>query len=149
MHRGQVDAFVDAAQVEEAVDLVRPHVRHDHHQCGEYGAANITNVLRQSTFLIIVTLGQDTVFTWAGRELPTAHEKQVYFQPWFFLLRVVGVWRAMFPVRPEEKEEDVLSDASIQARLRRVCPISSRRGRATTSGLPHEHVARAPLIVTG
>src|SRR5690606_32902829 len=29
--------------------------------------------------LVIVTVGQDTVFTWAGRELPTAHEKQVYF----------------------------------------------------------------------
>jgi 3-(3-hydroxy-phenyl)propionate hydroxylase len=41
-------------------------------------------------------------------------------EEWFFLLRVPGVWRAMFPVREEEKEADVLSDASIQARLQRV-----------------------------
>lgn len=41
-------------------------------------------------------------------------------QEWFFLLRVVGVWRVMFPVRPEEKDEDVLSDHSIQARLQRI-----------------------------
>ncbi|HVL35063.1 MAG TPA: FAD-dependent monooxygenase [Burkholderiales bacterium] len=42
-------------------------------------------------------------------------------QEWFFLLRVPGVWRAMFPVRAEEKEEDILAEASIQARLARVC----------------------------
>jgi 3-(3-hydroxy-phenyl)propionate hydroxylase len=41
-------------------------------------------------------------------------------QEWFFLLRVPGVWRAMFPVREEEKDAEVLSDAAIQARLRRV-----------------------------
>lgn len=41
-------------------------------------------------------------------------------EEWFFLLRVVGVWRAMFPVRADEKDEDVLSDRSIQARLQRV-----------------------------
>jgi len=41
-------------------------------------------------------------------------------QEWFFLLRVVGVWRVMFPVRAEEKDEDVLSDQSIQARLQRI-----------------------------
>lgn len=41
-------------------------------------------------------------------------------QEWFFLLRVPGVWRAMFPVRREEKDEEVLSDHSIQRRLQRV-----------------------------
>jgi 3-(3-hydroxy-phenyl)propionate hydroxylase len=41
-------------------------------------------------------------------------------QEWFFLLRVPGVWRAMFPVREEEKEEDAIADASIQRRLHRV-----------------------------
>lgn len=41
-------------------------------------------------------------------------------EEWFFLLRVVGVWRVMFPVRPQEKDEDVLSDHSIQARLQRI-----------------------------
>jgi 3-(3-hydroxy-phenyl)propionate hydroxylase len=41
-------------------------------------------------------------------------------EEWFFLLRVPGVWRAMFPVRPQESDADVLSDASIQRRLHRV-----------------------------
>ena len=41
-------------------------------------------------------------------------------EEWFFLLRVPGVWRVMFPVRGEEDEQAVLSDATIQARLQRV-----------------------------
>src|SRR3954463_5270280 len=53
-------------------------------------------------------------------------------QEWFFLLRVRDVWRAMFPARAEESEADILSDAGIQARLRRIhgrsadCPIVHR-----------------------
>jgi len=39
---------------------------------------------------------------------------------WFFLLRVRDVWRVMFPTRPEEKDEDILSDESIEQRLQRV-----------------------------
>jgi 3-(3-hydroxy-phenyl)propionate hydroxylase len=46
-------------------------------------------------------------------------------QEWFFLLRVPGVWRVMFPVREEEKDEEVLSDPAIQARLRRVYPAAA------------------------
>src|SRR5881396_2133865 len=34
-------------------------------------------------------------------------------EEWFFLLRVPGVWRAMLPTRAEEKDADILSDASI------------------------------------
>jgi 3-(3-hydroxy-phenyl)propionate hydroxylase len=41
-------------------------------------------------------------------------------QEWFFLLRVPGVWRVMFPTRPEEQEADILSDAGIERRLQRV-----------------------------
>ncbi len=41
-------------------------------------------------------------------------------EEWFFLLRVPGVWRAMFPVREDEKDEEAISDASIQRRLRRI-----------------------------
>ena len=41
-------------------------------------------------------------------------------EEWFFLLRVRDVWRVMFPVRPDEKEDEILSDAAIQARLQRV-----------------------------
>jgi 3-(3-hydroxy-phenyl)propionate hydroxylase len=46
-------------------------------------------------------------------------------EEWFFLLRVPGVWRAMFPVREEEQDEQAVSDASIQRRLRRVHARSS------------------------
>jgi hypothetical protein len=42
--------------------------------------------------LLIVTLGQGHVFTWPARELPSIPEKALYFQPWFFLLRVIGVF---------------------------------------------------------
>ncbi len=41
-------------------------------------------------------------------------------EEWFFLLRVVGVWRVMFPTRAEEKEEDIVSDEAIERRLQRV-----------------------------
>src|SRR5579859_3639717 len=41
-------------------------------------------------------------------------------QEWFFLLRVPEVWRVMFPTRPEEKDEVILSDTAIEARLQRV-----------------------------
>jgi 3-(3-hydroxy-phenyl)propionate hydroxylase len=41
-------------------------------------------------------------------------------QEWFFLLRVRDVWRVMFPTRQEEKEDEILSDAGIEARLQRV-----------------------------
>jgi 2-polyprenyl-6-methoxyphenol hydroxylase-like FAD-dependent oxidoreductase len=41
-------------------------------------------------------------------------------EEWFFLLRVPGVWRAMFPVRETEKDAEAVSEESIQARLRRV-----------------------------
>ena len=44
-------------------------------------------------------------------------------EEWFFLLRVPGVWRVMFPVRPEEKDEAVLEDESIQRRLNRIHPL--------------------------
>ncbi len=43
---------------------------------------------------------------------------------WFFLLRVSGVWRAMFPTRAEESEQQILSEASVQARLARVAGTS-------------------------
>jgi 3-(3-hydroxy-phenyl)propionate hydroxylase len=46
-------------------------------------------------------------------------------EEWFFLLRVPGVWRAMFPVRQDEKDDEALSDESLQRRLRRVHPSSS------------------------
>jgi len=51
-------------------------------------------------------------------------------QEWFFLLRVPGLWRVMFPTRQEESNNEVLSDASIEERLQRVlktnCPYQIR-----------------------
>ena len=41
---------------------------------------------------------------------------------WFFLLRVPGLWRVMFPTRPEESDDDVLTDASVERRLQSVLP---------------------------
>jgi 3-(3-hydroxy-phenyl)propionate hydroxylase len=59
--------------------------------------------------------------------LPGLCEVAYFADPeeWFFLLRVPGVWRAMFPVREEEQDEQAVSDASIQRRLRRVHARSS------------------------
>jgi len=79
-------------------------------------------------------------FTWPERFLVASTEFEFadvipdlcdvsYFadpEEWFFLLRVPGVWRVMFPVRPEEKDEEVLADESIQKRLNRI----HRLGRA-------------------
>ncbi|HUQ75528.1 MAG TPA: FAD-dependent monooxygenase [Burkholderiales bacterium] len=47
-------------------------------------------------------------------------------QEWFFLLRVRDVWRAMFPVRAEESESEILSDGSIERRLQRVYATPGR-----------------------
>ena len=41
-------------------------------------------------------------------------------EEWFFLLRVPGLWRCMFPTRPEESEAEIFDPARVQARLRRV-----------------------------
>ncbi len=43
-------------------------------------------------------------------------------EEWFFLLRVPGLWRVMFPTRPDESDDEVLSDASVERRLQRVLP---------------------------
>ena len=65
-------------------------------------------------------------------------------QEWFFLLRVPGVWRAMFPVRPEESDAEVLSDASIQRRLRRVfLQANDYEIRHRTLYSVHQRVARS------
>jgi 3-(3-hydroxy-phenyl)propionate hydroxylase len=41
-------------------------------------------------------------------------------EEWFFLLRVPGLWRCMFPTRPEEDEADIFDPDRVQTRLRRV-----------------------------
>jgi 3-(3-hydroxy-phenyl)propionate hydroxylase len=64
-------------------------------------------------------------------------------EEWFFLLRVPGVWRAMFPVREEEKDEEAISEESIQRRLRRVrASSSSYEVRHRTLYSVHQRVAQ-------
>jgi 3-(3-hydroxy-phenyl)propionate hydroxylase len=63
---------------------------------------------------------------------------------WFFLLRVVGLWRAMFPVRAGESEADILSDDGIERRLQRVWPKSARYEiRHRTLYSVHQRVAQS------
>ncbi|HEY1288633.1 MAG TPA: FAD-dependent monooxygenase [Burkholderiales bacterium] len=64
-------------------------------------------------------------------------------EEWFFLLRVPGVWRAMFPVGEAEKDEDAMSDASIQRRLCRVHGnLSGYEIRHRTLYSVHQRVAQ-------
>jgi 3-(3-hydroxy-phenyl)propionate hydroxylase len=41
---------------------------------------------------------------------------------WCVLLRTPDLWRVLFPTRVDERDEDVASDASTEARLQAVCP---------------------------
>ncbi len=90
-------------------------------------------------------------FTWPERFLvvstPFRFEKHFdglapvsYFadpDEWFFLLRIPGLWRVMFPTRPEESDDAVLSDASVEQRL---------QGVVRTEGLyPVEHRTLYPV----
>ena len=41
---------------------------------------------------------------------------------WCVLLRVPTLWRVLFPTRPEESDEEVLTDDAVQARLQNLLP---------------------------
>lgn len=41
---------------------------------------------------------------------------------WFMLLRSPGIWRAVFPTRPEETGQNLVSDEAIQNRLQGIVP---------------------------
>ena len=43
-------------------------------------------------------------------------------EEWCVLLRVPTLWRVLFPTRPEESDEEVLSDDSVQRRLQQLLP---------------------------
>jgi len=65
-------------------------------------------------------------------------------EEWFFLLRVPGLWRAMFPTRAEEAEADILSDDVIERRLQRVWPKRERyEVRHRTLYSVHQRVAES------
>lgn len=68
-----------------------------------------------------------TPFDFAGA-LPDLCEVSYFADPeqWFFLLRLPGVWRAMFPTRANEQDAEVLADDSIEQRLQRVWPKAQR-----------------------
>ncbi|WP_424814056.1 FAD-dependent oxidoreductase [Roseococcus sp. YIM B11640] len=73
-------------------------------------------------------------FTWPERFLvlstefdfatiiPGLADVSYYADPeeWFFLLRVPGVWRCMFPVAPEVSDEEIMTDAFARARFARI-----------------------------
>lgn len=64
-----------------------------------------------------------TPFDFAGA-IPGLADVAYYADPeeWFFLLRVPGLWRAMFPVPEGAHDEAALADGYAQGRLRRVVP---------------------------
>jgi 3-(3-hydroxy-phenyl)propionate hydroxylase len=77
--------------------------------------------------------------------LPNLCDVSYFADPeeWFFLLRVPGVWRAMFPVREDEKDAAVLSDESIRKRLHRIHPSSATAEvRHRTLYAVHQRVAQ-------
>lgn len=43
-------------------------------------------------------------------------------EEWCVLLRVPTLWRVLFPTRPEESDEHVMSDEAVQARLQNLLP---------------------------
>lgn len=96
-----------------------------------------------------------TPFDFAA-EIPGLADVSYYADPeeWFFLLRVPGLWRAMFPVKPEVPEAEVASDAFAAARMARV--IAGRAGyeiRHRTLYRVHQRVAetfrRGRILLAG
>jgi 3-(3-hydroxy-phenyl)propionate hydroxylase len=86
-----------------------------------------------------------TPFDFAG-VIPNLCDVSYFADPeeWFFLLRVPDVWRAMFPVRRDERDEEVLSDESIEKRLHRVHPSSAvRKVQHRTLYQVHQRVAES------
>ena len=114
------------------------------------GAEGANSVVRQS--LEIAFEG----FTWDERFLvvstPYAFETAMpdltlvnYFadpQQWFFLLKVPGLWRAMFPTRAEETEEEIFDPERIEARMQWTHATSTPYERThTTLYRVHQRVA--------
>lgn len=63
-------------------------------------------------------------------------------EQWFFLLKVPGLWRAMFPTRPEETEDQIFDPARIEARMQWAHPIADTYERThTTLYRVHQRVA--------
>ncbi len=56
------------------------------------------------------------------RIIPNLADVSYYADPeeWFFLLRVPGVWRAMFPVQAETSDEETMTEPYARARFSRI-----------------------------
>lgn len=62
---------------------------------------------------------------------------------WCVLLRVPTLWRVLFPTRPDESDEAVLADASVQARLQNLLPMPGAYStQHRTLYKVHQRVAR-------
>jgi 3-(3-hydroxy-phenyl)propionate hydroxylase len=62
---------------------------------------------------------------------------------WCVLLRVPTLWRVLFPTRPEESDEEVLTDEAVQARLQNLLPQPAPyRTMHRTLYKVHQRVAR-------
>lgn len=62
---------------------------------------------------------------------------------WCVLLRVPTLWRVLFPTRPDESDEAVLADASVQARLQNLLSMpGAYRTQHRTLYKVHQRVAR-------
>ncbi len=63
---------------------------------------------------------------------------------WCVILRVPGMWRVLFPTRNDETDEEVVSDASTEARLQGVWPRPERYETIHRTLYPvHQRVAKS------
>jgi 3-(3-hydroxy-phenyl)propionate hydroxylase len=119
--------------VEQDAESVTVHVRNADRECHARGAWLIGadgGRSRVRTALGVQLAG----FTWQERyvvistpfdfsaAIPGLCEASYFAdaEEWYFLLHVPQFWRALFPVRPEETDESILSDAEVERRLQRV-----------------------------
>lgn len=142
----------DVAQDDNGVTATVEVAGHSERLTGDWliGAEGANSVTRQA--LDIAFDG----FTWDERFLvvstPYPFEQAItdlslvnyYADPeeWFFLLKVPGLWRVMFPTRAEETEAEIFDPERIEARMQRVLPNASPYEVAhTTLYRVHQRVA--------
>ena len=120
-------AITGVRQTDDGITAIvkTPGGEEEHYGRWLIGAEGANSVVRQT--LDIPFEG----FTWDERFLvvstPYAFETAMpdltlvnYFadpEQWFFLLKVPGLWRAMFPTRPEETEDEIFDPERIEARM--------------------------------
>jgi len=64
-------------------------------------------------------------------------------EQWFFLLKVPGMWRVMFPTQPDESEDEIFDPATIERRMQWVHGMpETYQYRHTTLYRVHQRVAK-------